>query len=124
MACDEIAALRLALMNVLGGKREAERRHEEAEISRALLREGPIKGLASARTLEEARHQFETAMVELEDRQAAMAPDDPKLHYTRTLLVAVKGAEATFRRLCADLENFHRSLEDTHDLIHEIYPPS
>ena len=124
MACDEIAALRLALMNVLGGNREAEQRHEEAEIGEALLLEGPIKGLALARTLEEARHQLEAALVELEDRQAAMAPDDPKLHYARTLLVAVKGAEATFRRLCADLDNFHRSLEDTHDLIHEIYPVS
>ena len=40
MACDEIAALRLALMNVLGGNRSAERQHEEAEIGQALLREG------------------------------------------------------------------------------------
>ncbi len=124
MACDEIAALRLALMNVLGGNRDAERRHEEAEIGEALLREGPLRGLAAAGTLEDARHQLEAAIVELEERQARLAPDDPKLHYTRTLLVAVKSAEATFRRLCADVEDFHRSLEDTHDLIHEIHPPS
>ncbi|MBI3768370.1 MAG: DUF3209 family protein [Deltaproteobacteria bacterium] len=124
MACDEIGALRLALMNVLGGSREAERQHEEAELGDALRHEGPIKSLASARTLEEAKQQLEGAIVELEQRQAEMLPDDPKVHYTKTLLVAVKGAEGTYRRLQADLEQFHRGLEEIHDLIHEIYPVS
>lgn len=122
MACDEIAALRLALMNVLGGNRSAERQHEEAEIGQALRREGPIKSLASARTLDEARHELEAAIVELEQRQAEMGAEDPKFHYTKTLLVTVKSAEGTYRRLQADLEQFYRGLEEIHDLIHEIYP--
>ena len=53
MACDEIAGLRLALMNLLGGDRRNERQHEEAELGDALRREGPIKSLAAARTLVE-----------------------------------------------------------------------
>jgi len=122
MACDEIGALRLALMNMLGGTRSAERQHEEAELGVALGRDGPIKSLASSVTLEDAKHQLEGAIVELEQRQAEMASDDPKFHYTKTLLVAVKGAEATYRRLQADVEHFYRSLEEVHDLIHEIYP--
>lgn len=122
MACDEIAALRLALMNVLGGNRSAERQHEEAEIGQALLREGPLKSLASAHTLDDARHELEAAIVDLEQRQAEMPPEDPKFHYMKTLLVTVKSAEGTYRRLQADLEQFYRGLEEIHDLIHEIYP--
>jgi len=122
MACDEIGALRLALMNVLGGNRSAERQHEEAELGAALSREGPIKSLATSATFEDAKHQLEDAIVELEQRQAEMAPDDPNFHYTKTLLVAVKSAETTYRRLQTDVEHFFRSLEEVHDLIHEIYP--
>ncbi|HXG20922.1 MAG TPA: DUF3209 family protein [Methylomirabilota bacterium] len=122
MACDEIAGLRLALMNLLGGDRQGERQHEEAELGNALRREGPIKSLATARTLTEITQQFEAAIVELEQRQAEMTLQDEKFHYMRTLVVAVKSAELTFRRLQADLEYFYRSLEEVHDLIHEIYP--
>ncbi|MCS6926534.1 MAG: DUF3209 family protein [Candidatus Binatia bacterium] len=122
MACDEIAGLRLALMNLLGGDRQSERQHEEAELGNALHREGPIKSLATARTLTEIAQQFEAAIVELEQRQAELTPQDPRFHYMRTLVVAVKSAELTFRRLQADLEHFYRSLEEVHDLIHEIYP--
>jgi hypothetical protein len=122
MACDEIAGLRLALMNLLGGDRQSERQHEEAELGDTLHREGPIQSLAAAHTLAEITQQFEAAIVELEQRQAEMTPQDGKFHYMRTLVVAVKGAELTFRRLQADLEYFHRSLEEVHDLIHEIYP--
>ena len=122
MACDEIAGLRLALMNLLGGDRQSERSHEEAELGDALRHEGPIKSLAAARTLAEITQQFEAAIVELEQRQAELIPEDAKFHYMRALLITVKSAELTFRRLGADLEHFHRSLEDVHDLIHEIYP--
>lgn len=122
MACDEIAGLRLALMNLLGGDRQGERQHEEAELGDALRREGPIKSLSEARTLAEISQQFEAAMVELEQRQAEMTEQDAQFHYMRTLLVTVKSAELTFRRLQADIEHFHRSLEDVHDLIHELYP--
>lgn len=122
MACDEIAGLRLALMNLLGGDRQGERQHEEAELGEVLRRDGPIKSLAEARTLVEIMQQFEAAIVELEQRQAEMGAQDAKIHYMRTLLVTVKSAELTFRRLQADIEHFHRSLEDVHDLIHEIYP--
>lgn len=122
MACDEIAALRLALMNLLGGIRPAERQHEEAELGPSLLREGPIQSLARATTLVETKQQLDGAIVDLEQRQAEMDAADPHYHYTKTLLVAVKSAEATYRRLQGDVEHFYRSLEDVHDLIHEIYP--
>jgi hypothetical protein len=122
MACHEIAALRLALMNVLGGNRSAERQHEEAEIGEALRQGGPIESLASARTLDETRHELEAAIVDLEQRQAEARPEDPNFHYLKTLLVTVKSAEGTYRRLQADIEQFYRGLEEIHDLIHEIYP--
>lgn len=123
MACHEIGALRLALMNVLGGSREAERRHEEAELGEALDREGVVRSLASAQTLEDALSRFQDAVADLEQRQAEMEPDDPKLPYARTLVVAVKSAESNLRRLRADIEAFYRGLEELHDVIHEIYPP-
>lgn len=123
MACHEIGALRLALMNVLGGSREAERQHEEAELGEALQSEGPVRSLASARTLEDALSRFQDAVADLEQHQAEMKSDDPKLYYARTLIVAVKGAESNLRRLRADIQEFYRGLEELHDLIHEIYPP-
>jgi hypothetical protein len=123
MACHEIGALRLALMNLLGGDRAAERRHEEAEIGAALDRQGPIGSLARARNFEEARVLLASAIVELEEAVAASPAGDRSLPYRRTLLVAAKSAEATFARLAEDLEQFLKSLEDAHDLIHELYPP-
>ncbi len=122
MACDEIGALRLALMNILGGRPAGEREHELAELGDAVHQAGPIKSLASATTLTDARQQLDWAIVELEQRQAEMEPTDRKFHYTKALLIAAKGSEAHYRRLQGDIEDFYRGLEELHDLIHEIYP--
>jgi hypothetical protein len=123
MACNEIAALRLALMGVLGGNRESERQHELAELRCALEDEPTILSLTQARNLEEIRLRFEDAIVELEQRQAATAANDPKRNYYRARLLIVKAAEQSYRRLCHDLEQFYQGLEEIHDLLHELYPP-
>ncbi len=123
MACNEIAALRLALIEVLGGNRGLERQHELAELGRAPDSEPAISSLAHARNLAEIRLRFEDAIVELEQRQAEIAEGDPKRDYYRARLLVVKSAEQSYRRLCHDLEQFFQGLEEMHDLLHELYPP-
>ena len=48
MACHEIAALRLGLMQVLGRNNEAERQHELAELGGGAEAPGPIRSLCEA----------------------------------------------------------------------------
>ncbi len=123
MACHEIAALRLALMNVLGGDREGERQHELAELGKALETEPVIANLARARNFAEIKVRFEDAIVELEQRQAALPKGDAKREYLRALVLVVKSAEQSLRRIHDEVEQFYRGLEEIHDLVHELYPP-
>jgi hypothetical protein len=122
MACNEIAALRLALMEVLGGSRDVERQHEMAELGRAADNEPTISSLARARNLTEIRLRFEDAIVELEQKQAELAQTESKRDYYRARLLVVKSAEQAYRRLCHDFEQFFQGLEEMHDLLHELYP--
>src|SRR5947199_337345 len=51
MACHEVAALRLGLMNVLGIDDAAEKQHELAELGLAAEQPGPIRSLAPSEPL-------------------------------------------------------------------------
>ena len=122
MACHEIAALRLGLMEVLGVKDEAERQHELAELGSAADRPGPIRALCGAKDLAELKRFYEHAIAELEARVSHTKPDDPKLPYLRTLIVLTKKVDLDLRHLLDAFTNFYRDLDEMHDVVHEIYP--
>jgi len=122
MACHEIAALRLGLMEVLGVKDEAERRHELAEIGAAADRPGPIRSLCGATNLAVLKQFYEGAVAALEQRVAATKPDDPKLPYLRTLVVLTKKVELDLTHQIEGLTHLYRDLDEMHDFVHEMYP--
>jgi len=122
MACHEIAALRLGLMNVLGLDDAAERSHELAEIGDAACTAGPIQSLSEARDLARLQSSYETALALLEERIAHLAPADPKLGYMRTLVVLTKKVEQELARQIQNFEQLYRELEEMHDFVHELYP--
>ena len=122
MACHEIAALRLGLMKLLGIDDEAERSHELAELGDAATRPGPLASLAKANNLDALVKLFSTSLVELNERVARAAPDDPKLGYYRSLMVLTKKVELELRAQADGMARLNRELEEMHDFVHEIFP--
>ncbi len=122
MACHEIAALRLGLMEVLGRKDEAERQHELAELGAGAERPGPIRSMCQAKDLATLKQFYDGALAVLEERVSATRPDDSKLPYLRTLMVLTKKVELEFAHQIDGLTHLHRDLEEMHDFVHEIYP--
>lgn len=122
MACHEIAALRIAMMNLLGIDDPAELAHETAELGDSLTKAGPIASLARARNLGEARSLFAISVAELDQRVATTASDDPSLPYLRTLTVLTKKVELDLASHVGLMETLFRDLETVHDFVHELYP--
>ena len=122
MSCDEIEALRLGLMNVLGTEDDAVRQHAEKELGDALDGSGPIAALASAESLAGLQRHLDAALVDLEEEVAAMDADDPEYDYTRGRVVAVRDAERSLARLVDGGESFLSDLGDTHHTLHETFP--
>ncbi|OJH35009.1 DUF3209 family protein [Cystobacter ferrugineus] len=122
MACHELAALRLALMNILGVDDAAERQHELAELGSAAETPGPVRSLMQARDMAGMLRFFEASLVELQEKVSATRADDPKMPYLRSLLVLTKSVELELRRQNESLQRLWRDLEEVHDFTHEIYP--
>jgi uncharacterized protein DUF3209 len=122
MACHEIAALRLGMMKLLGIEDEAERAHELAELGEAAHRPGPLCSLSKAQDFDALVRLYSTSLVELNEKVARTAADDPKLGYYRSLLVLTKKVELELRGQVAGLARLNRELEEMHDFVHEIFP--
>ena len=122
MACHEIAALRLGLMNVLGIDDPAEKQHEEAELGEAAQAPGPLRALCGSQDLGGLRRFYQGALAGLEERLAHTREDDPQLAYLRTLMVMTKKTELELDHHVRALETFYRELDEMHHFVHELYP--
>lgn len=120
MTCDEIEALRLGMMNVLGTEDDAAREHARNEIEGNL--DGPIGALADATDLSAVQRHLDAALVDLEERVAEADADDPDYDYLRGRLVAVRNAEQSVRRLTDHGEGLLAGLGETHTVLHETFP--
>src|SRR5260370_37770650 len=97
MACHEIAALRLGLMQLLGIHDDAERQHELAELGDSLEAPGPLRTLASSTDLETLSRAYASALSALSERIANTAAEDPKMPYLRSLAVLTQKVELDLR---------------------------
>jgi hypothetical protein len=122
MACHEVAALRLGLMNVLGIADEAERQHELAELGAAAHAPGPIQSLTQARDFGELKRLYESSLTLLQEKVARTAADDAQLPYLRSLMILTKKVELELAGHAEVMARFYRDLEELHDFVHEIYP--
>lgn len=120
MACQELEALRLGLMNVLGTEDESVRQHAEAELGEDLS--GPIEALTEAGTLSEIQRHLDAALVDLEEEVAETDPDTDQYDYLRGRLVAVRDAERDVAQLTAQGESLIEGYGEAHDLLHEVFP--
>ena len=120
MACQELEALRLGLMNVLGTEDESVRQHAEAELDEDLS--GPIEALTEAGTLSEIQRHLDAALVDLEEEVAETDPDTDQYDYLRGRLVAVRDAERDVAQLTAQGESLIEGYGEAHDLLHEVFP--
>jgi len=122
MACEEIAALRLGLMKIIGIDDEAERQHELAELGKHFDEPGPIRAMCDAPNFETLKRSYDSALSLLEQKVSATAPGDTNLAYLRTLLVVTKKLEFDLGNQIDGLNRLYRDLDQLHDFIHEIYP--
>ncbi len=122
MACHEIAALRLGLMNVLGIDDPAERAHELAELGGAATEPGPVSAMLRAGDLKSLSRLFEASLADLQAKVAKTPADDAKLAYLRSLLILTKQVELDLRAQIDGLGRLYRELEEMQDFVHEIYP--
>ncbi len=122
MSCDEIEAMRLGLMSVLGTEDDAVRRHAERELGDALDEGGPIAAMADAESVAALRRHLDAALVDLEAEVASMDDDDAEYDYARGRLVAVRDAERSLARLADAGETLLSDLGDTHHTLHETFP--
>ena len=120
MACKELEALRLGLMNVLGTEDESVRQHAEAELGEDLS--GPVEALTEAETLAEIGRHLDAALVDLEEEVAETDPDTDEYDYLRGRLVAVRDAERDVARLTQQGESLIEGYGGAHDLLHELFP--
>jgi hypothetical protein len=122
MACNEIAALRLGLMKILGRDDQAERQHELAELGPASEQPGPVASLCEAGDFQQLKQFYEHAVSLLEEQVSKATPGDPKLPYLRSLLILTKKVELDLANQIDGLVRLYRDLEHMHDFVHEIYP--
>lgn len=122
MACHEIAALRLGLMQVLGIQDEAERQHELAELNQGHAPSPELLRLAETKDLAALKQGFETGLAQLEERVAHTAASDPQLPYLRSLVILTKKVELDLRNAVDGLTRFYRDLDEMHDFVHEMFP--
>ncbi len=123
MACNEIAALRLALMGVLGIHDESEKAHELAELGESANKPGPLCSLSGAKDLASMKKFYESSLAGLQEKVAKTAPSDPKLPYYQSLMVLTKKVEFDLQNHIDSLTRFYKNLDEMHDLVHEIHPP-
>ncbi|PSQ27407.1 DUF3209 domain-containing protein [Halobacteriales archaeon SW_10_68_16] len=119
MACEELEALRLGLMNVLGTEDESVRDHAEAELGDDLS--GPIEALTEAETLAEIGRHLDAALVDLEEEVAETDHDTDEYDYLRGRLVAVRDAERDVAALTRQGEGLIEGYGEVHDLLHELF---
>ncbi len=124
MACHEIAALRLSLMNLLGVKDEAVLAHELAELGMAAEQPGPVRSLARATDFAAVEQAYDMCLSDLEAKLSQMSSNDPQRPYYQTLVVLNKKVECELRNYRQSLHNFYQDLEEVHDHMHAIYPIS
>jgi len=120
MACEELEALRLGLMNVLGTEDESVRQHAHAELGEDLS--GPIEALTEAETLAEIGRHLDAALVDLEEEVAETDSDTDQYDYLRGRLVAVRDAERDVAQLTQHGESLIEGYGEAHDLLHEVFP--
>jgi len=122
MACKELEALRLALMNVTGDVDDAVKQHAEAELGETLEEDGPIAALAEAESLEAIHRHLDAALIELESEAAESDATDPQGAYLKGRVVAVRDAEQALRRLRTQTDALLEDLGETHHTLHETFP--
>lgn len=122
MACHEIAALRLGMLNILGVDRPNDRQHELAELGDALTTSSSLKNLAGSTSWEELRRGFEDSLNSLEDRVNAMPAASAQRPYYQSLLVLNKKIELDLRQISTQIEQYYLNLEEIHDQMHEVFP--
>ena len=122
MACQELAALRLGMMNVMGIENDAGKVHDTKEIGDNAHNPGPIKSLTEAQDFATLQQFFDASIADLEERVSKFPADEPKLPYYRSLLILSKKVECELVTIDAGLKTLYRDLDEMHDFVHEMYP--
>ncbi len=122
MACREIAALRLALMHLLGEINEKERKHDLLELGEQ-GKKGPLKALSESKNFTDLFELYGHCLSELHDQYAKMDDQDQENRaYYQSLLIINRKIEMELDQQRKHMRQFLQDLQQIHHLIHEIHP--
>lgn len=122
MACKELAALRLGMMNVVGIEDDAEKQHDLNELGDDCQTVGPLKSMAEATNLAELKKFYEASLSDLNQKLSKMPADDPKLAYHQSLMILTKKVEQELSQQIHHFNQMWKDLDEIHHLTHEVYP--
>jgi hypothetical protein len=122
MACHEIAALRVSLLQILGINDANLLQHELAELGDAAEHPGPIRMLSQSKDFRSLRYAFELCRSELEEKLSQTPAGDKGRPYLQTLAVLNRKIESDLANLAQYCEQFFEDLETVHDHMHVVYP--
>ena len=121
MACRELAALRLGLMNIVGIENEAAKQHDLDELGN-IDQEPHFKQILESQSLRELKSNFEFATTKLSEKVAFKEIPKHQDAYYKSLQILTKKVEYNLDRECEALKSLYADLEDIHDYVHEVYP--
>ena len=122
MACHELAALRLGLMEVIGIEDPHEKEHDIAELGESINNPGPLQSLTTSANLETLARFFGHALTELQEKVSRTDKDDKNRHYYNSLLVLTKKVEQDLQNQIDQMKKLYGDLDEIHHFLHELYP--
>lgn len=122
MACRELSALRLGLMDIVGIEDPAEKNHDLKELGDAASNPGPLKSMMESSNFEMLSRFYGNSLVDLQEKVSHMSKSDKNYAYYQALLVLTKKVEQELQITVEGLKKMYLDLDEIHHFLHEIYP--
>jgi len=122
MACKELSALRLGMMELIGIVDPAEKDHDLRELEEDAVKIGPIKSLIESGNLMKLQQFYEHVLSDLQERVSKMDIHDSSYAYHQALLVLTKKVEQDLGNQIEGMKKLYLDLDEIHHYLHDLYP--
>ncbi|MDH5656372.1 MAG: DUF3209 family protein [Spirochaetia bacterium] len=122
MACKELSALRLGLMDLIGIDDPAEKEHDKKDLGESAVQAGVIRSITESRNLSKLMNFYAHAVVDLHEKVSGMEKEDESYAYHQALLVLTKKVEQDLSNQVEGLKKLYQDLDEIHHFLHDIYP--
>ena len=139
MACKEIAALRLGLMNLLAGagSASAARKHDLAELGDAATQPGPLRALSECTSFSDLVALYKQCLNELQAQLTSALDQEQvvkehgtrakhleQIAYYQSLMILNRKVEMEITQHQKVLQQLLQDLDEIHHYVHQLHPPT